>query len=319
MNIYLKLPGLAALMATYLAAQVHFSQQSDRVVIEVDGKPFSNLYYGKEVGRPFLHPLNTASGKPVTRGYPVTPLPGEAHDRPHQRGIWMGAERLSGSDYWENDPTYDRKNKAKIVFEDVTEAKGGSASGVLGFSANWIDKDGKLVMVEKQRLTFYAGKNGTRTFDIDTTLTARQEVTFEDYDDATLGMRLGTPFEEKSGGVLKNAAGRVNEAGVRGQRSEWLDWTAELAGEKVGVAVFDHPANPNSPTRWHVRANGVLIASTFGQQVFDKNAPSLEHTVKKGEALRLRFRVMIHPAVADVARAYQQYVTEAAGRERSAL
>ena len=82
-----------------LAAQVRFDVKSDRVAIRIGGKPFSVLHFGKEANKPFLHPLLTASGKAVTRGFPVEPLPGDSTDRPHQRGLWIGAEHVSGGGF----------------------------------------------------------------------------------------------------------------------------------------------------------------------------------------------------------------------------
>ena len=64
-------------------------------------------------------------------------------------------------------------------------------------------------------------------------------------------------------GKLVNAEGRVNEPEVYGRRSKWLDWTATLEGEKVGVAIFDHPSNYGYPTRWTVRAMGLMFANPF--------------------------------------------------------
>ena len=48
-----------------IAAQVHFDVRYDSVVIQINGKPFSVLYYGKEARKPFLHP---AVGFPAAEG-----------------------------------------------------------------------------------------------------------------------------------------------------------------------------------------------------------------------------------------------------------
>ena len=44
--------------------------------MEIDGKPFTDFYIGPETAKPYLHPLRTADGKIVTRGFPmVTDIP----------------------------------------------------------------------------------------------------------------------------------------------------------------------------------------------------------------------------------------------------
>ena len=75
--------------------------------------------------------------------------------------------------------------------------------------------------------------------------------------------------------------------------ADWYDYVIELKeGKTVGVAVLDHPANP--PSTWH---NLKPIAMVNPCIV----APG-EVTIKKGQPLRLRYRVVVHdgPPPADV-------------------
>ena len=75
-----------------------------RVDVKVGGKLFTALHTGQEARKLYLHPLLTASGKGVTRSFPMETLSGESTDHPHQRGVWIGAERVSDVDFWENEP-----------------------------------------------------------------------------------------------------------------------------------------------------------------------------------------------------------------------
>src|SRR6202011_389460 len=59
-----------------LAAQVRFSP--DAIDIDVNGKPFTTYHAGKDVGKPFLAPLRSASGKIVTRHWPMENIEGES-------------------------------------------------------------------------------------------------------------------------------------------------------------------------------------------------------------------------------------------------
>src|SRR5664280_3065267 len=76
---------LVVALALPLCAQVKITQQGkEKISVEIDGKPFTDFYIGPETVKPYLHPLRTADGKVVTRGFPmVTDIPGEAHDHPH--------------------------------------------------------------------------------------------------------------------------------------------------------------------------------------------------------------------------------------------
>ena len=311
-----------------LAAQVRFAVMTDSVAIQINGKPFSVLHFGKQEHKPFLHPLLTPSGKNILRGFPVNPLPGDSTDRPHQRGVWMGTEGLKGpsglEDFWENDPLYPQEHKGAIAFQELTGATDGNDRGVLSFVSHWISNEGQLWVVDRRKMTFYSKPAGCRMLDIDIELEAREPVTFEDVQDGVLGFRLALAFDDHYGGRVVNAEVAVNEEGIRGRRSAWLDWTAELDpkeyqtsphghGEKIGIAVFDHPSNLNYPSRWQVKDFGDFSVNPFAGQIFqkfDKTAQKAAYAMKRGDKLRLRYRILIHPAELKVDGFFKEWISQ---------
>jgi hypothetical protein len=66
-------------------AQVRITQATDRISVEIDGKPFTALFVGPEVSKPYLFPLRAASGTSVTRGFPLEESPGDSKDHAHER------------------------------------------------------------------------------------------------------------------------------------------------------------------------------------------------------------------------------------------
>jgi hypothetical protein len=303
-------PLALSLCCSPLAAQVRFDVRHDSVAIDVNGKPFSVLHFGKAVRMPHLHPLLTASGSAVTRGFPVAPLPGDATDRPNHRGLTIGAQRVKGptgsfawgENFFDNDPSNAGPDKAAIAFQELAGVASGEDSGTLSMVAHWISHEGDVWLIERRKMTFRGKPADCRIFDIDLELEAVEQVTFGDYQSSIVALRLDLPFDDHYGGRVVNAAGGVNEAQVRGRRSPWLDWTATLRnGEKVAVAMFDHPANLDYPARWQVRAKGFFMVNPFGRQSFARFDPTAanengEHTLARGEKLRLRYRVVIRPA-----------------------
>jgi hypothetical protein len=277
------------------------------VAVTIDGKPFTTLHAGEEARKPYFHPLLTASGKRVTRAFPMEQVGGESTDLPHQRGVWIGTERLSGVDFWENEPSYDRPNKGTIRFTGVDEVQSGAAEGRFTTHAEWIDPAGETVLVDTRTMTARAAPDSQRILDIDLLLTAKKTSTFEDNHDAILGLRLATPFEEKHGGRAVNAEGLAGWERLRGARSPWVDWHAEVDGEAVGVAVMDSPANFRFPTPWHVRDYALLFASPFASRDYNKDAPDGSLTLQPGQTLRLRYRILVHPAHADIAAAFKEF------------
>src|ERR1700679_1121581 len=125
---------LSLAAGTCLFAQVRFSPED--VAINVDGKPFTTFHYGEKNNKPFLAPLRSASGKIVTRGFPMENIPGESRDHLHHTGVWFSYDDVNGVKFWENDPSYTKGKVGRIV---VTSAKWKERhkSGTLAMVANW--------------------------------------------------------------------------------------------------------------------------------------------------------------------------------------
>src|ERR1017187_944808 len=81
--------------STCLVAQVRFSR--DKIDINADGKPFTTFHYGAGNGKPFLAPLRSASGKIVTRHFPMEEVAGESRDHVHHTGLWFSYDDINGT------------------------------------------------------------------------------------------------------------------------------------------------------------------------------------------------------------------------------
>jgi hypothetical protein len=89
-----------------------------------------------------------------------------------------------------------------------------------------------------------------------------------------------------------------------------VDFAAELDGEKWGVAIFDHPANPRHPTYWHARDYGLFALNPFGRNAFDSKQEESQWKIPTGEKIEFRWRVLIHPGDMKLADLYSQYAAQ---------
>lgn len=288
-------------------SEVTVTVADERVDVNVDGKLFTALHTGKAARKLYLHPLLSASGKRVTRAFPMEQVSGESTDHPHQRGVWIGAEHLSGVDFWENEPSDNRPNAGAVVLTGISDVQSGTSQGRFTIRADWVSPTGEILLSEARTMTFRAPAPDQRIVDIDLRLVAKRLVTFEDDHDAILGLRLATPFEEPHGGRAVNAEGLAGWERLRGARSAWVDWHATLDGEEVGVAVMDSPTNFRFPTPWHVRDYALLFASPFASRTYLPSAPDASLTLTPGKDLRLRYRILVHPASVDVSSAFSVF------------
>ncbi len=305
-----------------LSGQVTITQLENRIAVAIDGKPYTQLFYGPDVTKPYLHPLRAASGTIVTRGYPMEKIPGESADHPHHRGLWFGHGDVNGADFWANEPMYKKNKLGRIAMKSVDKITSGKESGSIDTTFEWFDVPGHAIMTEKRRMTFYRGDK-TRTIDFDITLTPIVRVVFGDTKEGTFAMRLAAGLETKEKdslpqpprtGQMVNSEGKTGEAECWGKRADWMDYHGELAGEKVGIAILDHPENPRHPTYWHTRGYGLYAANIFGLHDFlsDSKADG-SMIVEPGKPVRFRYRVIIHPGdekdarIADLYNAYSSH------------
>jgi hypothetical protein len=293
--------------AASLSRQVRF--KPDVLAVEVDGKPVTMFHYGSDAGKPYLAPIWSASGKIITRRFPMEQVEGESRDHLHHRGLWFSCDEVNGASFWTNELSYTRKDMGRIVVRDA-KWKDGEHAGTLTAVMDWRGPDGRVMVLENREMTFYADPK-IRTLDFHITLTAQEDLTFGDTHEGFFAMRLADNFKEIKGGSSVDAEGRVNMENIWGKRSNWVDYTGVIDGERLGVAIFDHPENPRHPTHWHARDYGLVAANPFGaQKAFDTDEKESPFKLAKGQKVVFRYRVIVHPGDAhseNIAEMYAQY------------
>jgi hypothetical protein len=288
---------------------------ADRVSVEIDGKPFSDLFLsGAEVTKPYLHPLRAANGKIVTRVWPMQEKEGEAKDHVHHRGLWFTHGDVNGFDFWANDPSQKSDKKGKVVLDKMIGTKSGKKSGSISAQFAWQDPAGKVLLREARTMVFQSDPK-LRVVDIEARLTGVEKCRFGDTKEGFFALRLTAPLDGRHSGKMVSAEGGVGEKQVWGKRSPWVDYVGQLEGETLGVAIFDHPGNPKHPTYWHSRDYGLFAANIFGEHDFhnDKSRDG-GMTLEPGQTWRFVYRVVIHPGdtqSAGIAGMYDQWAARA--------
>src|SRR2546423_15437932 len=100
--------------------------------------------------KPYLPPLGSASGKILTRHFPIEKVEGEPTDHPHQRGLWFAHERVNGTDFWNNEANYKTANRGRIEVVKISEAKSGADAGSIRATMNWLDPNGAQLLKESR-------------------------------------------------------------------------------------------------------------------------------------------------------------------------
>ncbi|HJY05099.1 MAG TPA: DUF6807 family protein, partial [Bryobacteraceae bacterium] len=186
MRLFIELPWRTLLACSLLLAcgrladaQVNLKFSGDHVAVTIGGAPFTDFYTGAAYPKPFLSPLRSASGLIVTRAFPMQTIPGESHDHPHHRGLFIGYGEINGINFWANETSNSGENKGRIVIRNIEKLKGGNKSGTVRALFEWHDPGGANLMNEDRTMIFYDEK-GIRTIDFDITFTAKINLQWAD-------------------------------------------------------------------------------------------------------------------------------------------
>jgi hypothetical protein len=281
-----------------------------RLDVEIGGAFFTSYYYGKQVIRPYLHPVIGPYGKSVTRGYPmVTGVPGESTDHQHHRAIYVAHGEVNDVDNWSESP-----NCGRIVHRSFDVVSSGTVYGHIVDRLDWVSNKGEPVLKEVREWKFY-NVSPSKLVDLNLTFTAPddKDVVFGDTKEGgLLSLRVACTMQVTVAGKMENSFGGINESEVWGKRAHWCDYSGPVENRWVGIALFDHPKNLRHPTYWHARDYGLMTANPFGIATFEGD-PSLngDYTLPAGAELKFRYRIYIHKGDAGegkVAEKYHNYI-----------
>jgi hypothetical protein len=300
------------------AEPVELLRSGNRVDVQIGGRPFTTYYFDPAVAKPYFFPLRSALGTIVTRGFPMTSdIAGEDRDEPHQRAMYFAHGDINGFDFWGEAAFPKWSNHAastfgRTVFRSLDEIRGGSERGSLRAAFDLVTPMGTIA--EETQTYRFGGDEQSRIVDCEFAIhAAHGPIVMGDTKEGTFAIRVVKALDSPPGHMV-NANGASGEKGIWGKRSNWVDYYGRVAGEDVGLAIFDHPDNLRAPTYWHARAYGLLAANPFGLRPFtgDRRQDG-RYTIPAGGSLILRYRVLIHhgnPSQAGVAEAYRQFAAE---------
>jgi hypothetical protein len=243
-------------------------------------------------------------------------------DHAHHRGVWWGHGDVNGVDYYLEVPKQREDHPLGTIvhvgFDEVVDA-----TPRFGFveRLEWREPSGAVAIEELRSLFVDFGDDDAYTIDLESRYTATVDLAFGDTKESTLpGVRLAERLTVNGGGRMVNSRGQVGESECFGQPAEWVDHSVTRPGVywkeyTEGIAIFDHPENPDHPTTWFTRDYGP-------QSPFEGHHFIGAGTMAAGESLRLRHRILVHVGdteSADVAGAYGDYVGDGADNGRGGV
>ena len=323
---------LLILLAVLSSSMLLFSQSSSELMVDmlvnedekkvdvmVDGKLFTAYIYPDNIKKPVLWPVMSPAGNMLTRSFPMINKEGDRSDHPHQVGVWLNYGDVNGLDFWNNSEAIapERSDSYGTIYHrSIEKAESGKGTALLVTRSDWESPDQTKMLEDQTSFKFIANGN-MRIIDRNTTLKAIiDEVNFTDNKEGMFAIRVAREMElpserptnlvDSHGVVTKvekmdntfvkgdyRSAEGVEGKEVWGTRCRWMKLSSEIKGEPVAIVIIDHPSNVGYPTYWHARDYGLFAANTLGQKIFSDGKNELNFSLKKGESVTFRYRLVI--------------------------
>lgn len=309
--------------STSTTVSFNVDEANKTVDVNVNGIYFTSFIYPDNMEKQCLYPIQTPSGKLITRGFPLNPRSFERTDHPHHVGLWFNFGDINGLDFWNNSYSIKPEDKNKygsILFDKIIEAN--DKKGRLVVQSNWVDNDKNVLLNEKTTYIFGGSKNDIRTIERITELTAKQKVIFTENKEGILGLRVDRAFEEptKKAETFLDANGNVTETPVLnnegvngvyinaegltggdvwGRRSKWVALKANKEGETITIVIMDNKNNLNYPAWSHARGYGLFATNNLAGKAVDKNSDSVKLELAPGEKITFKHKVIIGGDITD--------------------
>jgi hypothetical protein len=255
----------------------------DQVSLQRDGAELCRIHFANTQQRPFIFPILGPSGRYLTRmGHPHDPV---GHS--HHNSVWLSHEKAGGANFWT-----DRAGKdqllGRIQHLRILRLYDSDTVAFVETENAWLLPDNTPALHDKRRIAARPLENGEWLLTLDIQLEARTADTILDQTAfGLLGVRMAkTIGVTDGGGTIRNSEGGVDEKDCFRKPARWMDYSGPVANGVIeGIALFDHPENPNHPVPFHCRDDGWMGASlTFPEPL----------TIKKDNHQRLRYALYIH-------------------------
>lgn len=291
-----------------------------KVEVFVNGQLFTAYLYPETIAKPVLYPIKSVKGSDLTRGFPLNPRPGERVDHPHHIGLWLNYGDVNGLDFWNNSDAIPKDKKSgygSVIHREINSISNGEDKAELEVTMDWVGPDGEVLLKEYTTFIFRADGD-KRMIDRITKLTAqKKEVSMTDNKEGMLGIRVARELEHPSDKpeIFTDASGiatavpSLNNEGVTGHyrssegiegddvwgtRGRWVNLSGEIKGERVSLAILDHPENVGYPTYWHARGYGLFAANPLGQKALSGGKEELNYKLEAGESLTFNYRIIVY-------------------------
>jgi hypothetical protein len=289
---------LILLTTTFVAAaqpKVTAEQVGDKIEFRVNGNLFTSYILSEFEKYPFFFPVNGPSNATVTSMRNA--------NYPHHSSLFFGCDKVNGGNYWQ-----EGLDRGQIISLRADIIETGGEKAVIENECIWKRPGADAPIKDKRKITVSIPSPEKFQIDFDIVMEMLMDVTIDKTNHSLFSGRMDPDLAVTNGGTMINAEGETDEKGTFGKRSAWIDYYGDRMGKTEGMAILQHPSNEWFPAPWFTRDYGFFSPTPMYWPENDKNI-----TLKKGEQIKLRYRVLVHTgdhSEAKIAEEFEKYREE---------
>jgi len=272
---------------------INATQTGKRIDVTINGKFFTSYHFADNEKYPFFFPVNG----PKT-GSSVTSM--RNGEYPHHSSLFFGCDRVNGGNFWQ-----EGLERGRIVSKGALITEQDASHVVISDACDWVRPDAPSPVRDRRKITITAPREGLVQIDFEISLDMLQDVTIEKTNHSLFSIRMDPDLSVKFGGTMVNAEGESAEKGTFGKKSAWIDFYGKRGGFNEGIAILQHPSNPDYPAPWFTRDYGFFSPTSLYWPADDKAT-----LIGKGETVSMKYRVLVHEGdtqAAGIAAEFEKY------------
>lgn len=270
-------------------------KSNSKIDILINNNLFTSYIFSQDEKYPFFFPVNGPSNASVTSM--------RNGNYPHHSSLFFGCDKVNGGNYWQEG--LDRGQIISLRAE-IIESDGDRV--VIEDECIWKRPGANSPIKDLRKITIQALSDEVFQLDFDVTMEMLLDVTILKNNHSLFSGRMDPDLAVINGGVMINAEGQLSEKGTFGQASPWIDYSGKRGDKIEGMAIMQHPSNKWYPSPWFTRDYGFFSPTPMYWPEDDKGI-----LLKKGEVIKLRYRVLVHSGnhdAADIAGHFKDYSKE---------
>jgi len=286
---------IISLSNTFAQTKIVAQKFNSKIDILVNKNLFTSYILSQDEKYPFFFPVNGPSNASVTSMRNA--------NYPHHSSLFFGCDEVNGGNYWQ-----EGLERGQIISIRADIIESGNDKVIIENECIWRRPNANAPIKDTRKITITAPSKDLYQIDFDVTLEMLMDVIIEKTNHSLFSGRMDADLAVINGGTMINSNGEKGEKETFGKKASWIDFYGKRGDNQEGMAIMQHPSNEWYPAPWFTRDYGFFSPTPMYWPQNDK-----ETTLKKGQTIKLKYRVLVHSGdttTAKIAEQFEKYKSE---------